>query len=155
MEEPKDSLALSPSDQIGKLIGNSAVIKEDDGAEIVVPLDTKSALTADRILAAQGRHLLQETIRQYRADGNKLTPAELKAVMDGIGALAKASGPLYNPTTKEIEEDEEKNARRLGKRLTGLSFEALTKKVEPANPNESGQSHSPQEGEAQAVQEGS
>lgn len=153
MEEEESSLAVTEPSEIGKIIGNFATIKEEDGAEIVVPLDTASNVKADRILAAQGRHLLQEMIKKYRANGDTMAPAEIKAVMDAIKSVASVSGPLYNPRTGEIEDDEAKLAKKLSRGLSSISFEALTKKAEPANQNESGQGNSQQEGEAKAVPE--
>lgn len=77
------------------LIGTSIDIKLPDGAVVIVPSEKSGNRAANMILAAQLRHLIQNSIKTYREKDMLATPKDLKDLAEAAKSLHQFSGDVY------------------------------------------------------------
>lgn len=71
-------------------------IKDPDSGEVVrVPVNLLENRTANQLVAARMRGLINDTITAYKAKDATLMPKELKDLCDAAAKLAEFSGAVY------------------------------------------------------------
>ncbi len=114
------------------LIGNSVDIKLPDGGVVIVPTEKSGNRVANMILAAQIRHMIQDSIKTYKDKEMLPTPKDLKDLAEAAKSLHQFSGEVYK------EDDPLPNApkkiREVAAPADDISFDvAPTDDKEPAD----------------------
>src|SRR5690349_1186230 len=99
-ERPGRSLIPATEGTMADLIGDSVDIKMPDGDSVIVPTEKSGNRVANMILAAQIRHMIQNSIKTYKDKDMLPTPKDLKDLAEAAKSLHQFSGEVY----KEIEE---------------------------------------------------
>lgn len=95
-KEPKRDVELKGVEgTMQDLIGNSIDIKLPDGGLVIVPSEKSGNRAANMILAAQIRHLIQDSIKTYKDKEMLPTPKDLKDLAEAAKSLHQFSGEVY------------------------------------------------------------
>ncbi len=125
-EKKSDSLAKN-NGSLADLIGNSIAIKLDDGTTIIVPADKAGNRVANMVVAAEVRHLIQNSVKKYRDQDLLPTPKDLNDLASAAEKLAKFSGDIYKDE-EAVLPTEPKKADAKPKAADDVSFDV------PPNP---------------------
>lgn len=94
-DKAKPSGANSVKGTMQDLIGSSVDIKLPDGGVVIVPTERSGNRVANMILAAQIRHLIQDSIKTYKDKEMLPTPKDLKDLAEAAKSLHQFSGEVY------------------------------------------------------------
>jgi hypothetical protein len=116
------------------LIGSSVDIKMPDGGIVIVPSERSGNRVANMILAAQIRHLIQESIKSYKDKDMLATPKDLKDLAEAAKSLHQFSGEVYKED--EPMPNAPKKIREPSKADDDISFDSAieTPPIEPEKP---------------------
>lgn len=121
----KEKLPASPKGKgLVDLIGNAATITLPDGSSVIVPAGKSGNRVANMIVAAEVRHLLQNSIKRYRDQEMLPTPKDLKDLAEAAASLARFSGDVYKEEEADILPSEPKKDAKPAAPSEDVSFDA-------------------------------
>jgi lipopolysaccharide export LptBFGC system permease protein LptF len=107
-EKKNLSLQKASSGALADLIGNSVSIQLADGSTVLVPVDRQGNRIANMVVAAEVRHLLQNSIKTYRDKDMLPTPKDLKDLAEAAKSLSQFSGEIYKEDDAPLQESPRK-----------------------------------------------
>lgn len=116
---------------LARLTPESKVIVVD-GQELRIPGNAQENSVMSKVMASQIREVVQTTLKNYREDGLKFTPKELRDIAEAGKAVTELCGTVFQDETpnpmKRVHMDEEPHSV--------VDFSGISKVPEIAiNPN--------------------
>lgn len=114
----------SPVTSIARFTPNSIKI-DNDGQEVIVPLDKHENAFLNMVLAAQGRAMIQQALKAWKDLGQTPSPKELRDIAGAMKDIASFSAEIYANTPEQPKPAEQQVAAE------DINFDELSKPVEP------------------------
>lgn len=129
-DKPKRDVELkAAAGTMQDLIGNSIDIKLPDGGVVIVPSEKSGNRAANMILAAQIRHLIQDSIATYKDKDMLPTPKDLKDLAEAAKSLHQFSGAVY--TEEDPPPSIPKTIKEAAAAPDEVSFDAVIEQEKP------------------------